>query len=288
MGCGASAASPTKKTDNHAAAPKKQEQPFPASSPDDPKALDDMPDIKKVPSDMLSHYLKRLYEIEDENGDGVLQPQEFEKLLKRSGFGFSQKQTEYIMAKADANGDGVLDLGEFVPVMTLLLTDTQPVGDQFWASVDQIPFCSDIVDYSQAKPEGDHKVFGDYWHSHYALRIAEEGTVQFLGCTFFFPEEFEIIESTTGDAHVQFEMRQPSLDRARTLWNLALQPDGSLAGEVYKAGQEKPAKIAFRRLSSSDQIQSPSKDVAKLDRMMMADMKADGGKSGAIGESVVA
>ena len=42
----------------------------------------------QVPEDEMDEYLRKLFSIADENGDGVLQPQEYVKLLRLSGLNF--------------------------------------------------------------------------------------------------------------------------------------------------------------------------------------------------------
>jgi len=72
--------------------------------------LKGMPKIEDVPRALMTQYLERLFEMEDENGDGVLQPQEFANLLGRSGFAFSKELIEKILKEADVNNDGVIDV----------------------------------------------------------------------------------------------------------------------------------------------------------------------------------
>merc|ERR1712188_281703 len=48
-----------------------------------------MPNLADVPDDMLERYFAKLFKVADANGDGVLQPAEFKRLLELSGFNFS-------------------------------------------------------------------------------------------------------------------------------------------------------------------------------------------------------
>ena len=41
-----------------------------------------------IPEDEMDAYLRKLFAVADENGDGVLQPQEFVKLMRLSGLNF--------------------------------------------------------------------------------------------------------------------------------------------------------------------------------------------------------
>jgi len=77
---------------------------------------DPMPDLSEVPPPMLERYFKKLFTIADTNGDGVLQPEELEKLLGLSGFNFSRDTVAQIMSRADVNHDGVIEYNEFIPM----------------------------------------------------------------------------------------------------------------------------------------------------------------------------
>ena len=69
----------------------------------------------------LNAYLKQLFSIADENGDGVLEPDELRTLLKLCGFDLSAKEIEDFVNAADTNHDGVIEYDEFVPVATKML-----------------------------------------------------------------------------------------------------------------------------------------------------------------------
>ena len=66
-------------------------------------------------------YLRRLFAMADANGNGVLEPEEMQEVLKGSGFAFSKQQIDALVSAADVNGDGVVDFEEFVPVAVALL-----------------------------------------------------------------------------------------------------------------------------------------------------------------------
>ena len=78
-------------------------------------------DAKGLSPSVLEHYFRRLFELGDLNGDGVIDPSEMEELLRQSGFQFDDRTIAEIMAVADTNGDGVIEYKEFVPLMTALL-----------------------------------------------------------------------------------------------------------------------------------------------------------------------
>jgi Ca2+-binding EF-hand superfamily protein len=81
----------------------------------------EMPSLENVAATELRSYLQRLFKIGDKNGDGVLQPAEFESLLNKSGFSFSSEIVREIMSVADTNGDGLIQYEEFVPAIMSLL-----------------------------------------------------------------------------------------------------------------------------------------------------------------------
>merc|ERR1719305_2112732 len=65
---------------------------------------------------MLERYFTKLFAVADTNGDGVLQPEEFKRLLELSGFNFSPETVAQLMDAADVNHDGVIEYDEFIPV----------------------------------------------------------------------------------------------------------------------------------------------------------------------------
>merc|ERR1711998_321191 len=67
-----------------------------------------MPDLNTVSVHELEQYLRRLFQIGDKNGDGVLSPSEFESLLRKSGFNFDNMTIRRIMNAVDTNKDGVI------------------------------------------------------------------------------------------------------------------------------------------------------------------------------------
>ena len=50
----------------------------------------------------------------------MLSPSELGNLLGKSGFDFDQSAIDKIVARADVNGDGMIDFEEFVPEMMRL------------------------------------------------------------------------------------------------------------------------------------------------------------------------
>ena len=79
------------------------------------------------PAQMLD-YVKRLFAIGDVNGDGVLSQTELTKLLNLCGFNLSPSSILDIILEADKNGDGVIDIDEFVPIAAKLLAAAPKVA----------------------------------------------------------------------------------------------------------------------------------------------------------------
>jgi len=71
----------------------------------------------------VENYFRQLFDMCDANKNGVLEKGEVRDLLLRSGFKLDQHTMEEVMAKADKNGDGVLDHSEMVPMLMGLLME---------------------------------------------------------------------------------------------------------------------------------------------------------------------
>merc|ERR1711907_532200 len=80
-----------------------------------------MPSVNDVAPAELQSYLQRLFKIGDRDGNGVLDPAEFESLLRKSGFKFDNATIKRIMDVVDTNHDGVIEYDEFVPAILSLL-----------------------------------------------------------------------------------------------------------------------------------------------------------------------
>jgi Ca2+-binding EF-hand superfamily protein len=85
------------------------------------KSSSDMPDINVIERAQLESYFQRLFAIGDINNDGVLSPEEFESLLRKSGFNFDDNTIGEIMDSADVNHDGVIEYDEFVPAIMAMV-----------------------------------------------------------------------------------------------------------------------------------------------------------------------
>jgi len=105
-----------------------------------PAPSSDMPDLADVPPLMLEQYLEKLFAVADVNGDGVLQPEEFANLLRRSGFNFSPGQVAQLVRAADVNQDGVIEYSEFIPAMIAILKGTQQAAkSSAMPALDNVP-----------------------------------------------------------------------------------------------------------------------------------------------------
>merc|ERR1711959_841139 len=80
-----------------------------------------MPALEDVSPKLLQKYFKQLFQVADTNGDGVLQPAEFKRLLELSGFNFPPATVRKLLNAADVNRDGVIEYDEFVPVALEIL-----------------------------------------------------------------------------------------------------------------------------------------------------------------------
>jgi len=84
-----------------------------------------MPRLSEVPAEMLERYLAKLFAVADTNGDGVLQPDEFKRLLEMSGFNLSAQNIARLLDAADVNHDGVIEYEEFIPVALAMLDESK-------------------------------------------------------------------------------------------------------------------------------------------------------------------
>ena len=79
--------------------------------------------IEDFDPEEIAVYMSRLFAMGDANGDGVLEPDEFRRLLELSGFRFTANDIEKLFNAADTNADGVIEYEEFIPTMLYLLLD---------------------------------------------------------------------------------------------------------------------------------------------------------------------
>jgi len=72
-------------------------------------------DASKLDDAVLEKYLRRLFTIADQNGDGVLEPVELVRLLDMCGLDISHDEILALFESADTNKDGVILYEEFLP-----------------------------------------------------------------------------------------------------------------------------------------------------------------------------
>jgi len=126
--------------------PKISASPTPPPPPPPPEnTMRSMEDLKEYSSEDLKEYLRRLFSIGDTNGDGVLQPSEFKRLLELSGFNFSEETVRQLMSAADVNGDGVIEYDEFIPVGMEVLKAQNKQWSRQPATPPTLPSLKDIA-----------------------------------------------------------------------------------------------------------------------------------------------
>jgi len=282
MGCGASTneeqvVAPTSST-SAPSAPSLDVAPAPAST-QPVGAQEDTPVMPKetdVPTAIMEQYMETLFQSADENGDGVLQPEEFERLLSRSGFGFSKDVIEKMIRSADVNSDGVIEYCEFVPCIQQILNtaaNSNRVGIEQFAKR-KVP-----TEFES----GTGSVLGDWGHNHYQFRIKEAAEAEFIGSTFFFPHELEVRGTIIGDGTLRFILDSPAFGDmgSSSIWNLR-SVDDCLAGEVFRSGCPEPTEIKLQRMASGSSLKAPCKDedvgAGKADRILKYEMACDKGK----------
>jgi len=83
-----------------------------------------MPLVDNVATHEFNLYMEKLFRVADKNSDGVLQPDEFERLLYMSGFNFADDTIRAVIDAADVNEDGVIEWKEFLPTMKGIVDGT--------------------------------------------------------------------------------------------------------------------------------------------------------------------
>ena len=83
-------------------------------------------DWRQIPEAELDEYLRKLFYIADANGDGTLQPIEFERLCHSSGLFLPEQLVIEAFEHTDANQDGEISCEEFVATFGKLLSDARP------------------------------------------------------------------------------------------------------------------------------------------------------------------
>lgn len=98
--------------------------------------------------------MQELFRIADANLDGSVTTTELARLLKMSGFNFSSDEVGSLVANCDANGDGLVQYNEFLPMMVdVMNTRDSSVTNRGGAtptrpSLDDIP-AEEMTEYLQ-------------------------------------------------------------------------------------------------------------------------------------------
>lgn len=96
---------------------------------DDPSAATEVPEEvtqRHYVFSEIDHFegaIDAVFNDVDENGDGVLQPEELLKALEKLGVDVAPEQITHLFSLYDANGDGVLQLVEFAELVANLKHD---------------------------------------------------------------------------------------------------------------------------------------------------------------------
>lgn len=79
--------------------------------------------IKGMTQEELERKMQRLFAMFDEDGNGTLDPEEFQRALNSADLGLSRKEINMLLGEADVNHDGCIEYEEFVPVAFRVLVD---------------------------------------------------------------------------------------------------------------------------------------------------------------------
>ena len=75
----------------------------------------------QINEDELVETLTQLFLRGDADGNGVLDPREFKKLMQSADLGLSQKEVKLLYTQADINQDGCVEYREFIPAAVSLI-----------------------------------------------------------------------------------------------------------------------------------------------------------------------
>jgi len=83
-----------------------------------------IPDIWNMDTGRLIEEFRIIFSFGCNEGNTFMYPDEFEEILRRTNFNFSEETIKKCVAVADVNHDGMIDFDEFVPAMLRLLRET--------------------------------------------------------------------------------------------------------------------------------------------------------------------
>ena len=70
--------------------------------------------------------IKDSFDLFDTDGSGVIEADEFKVAMRALGFETDRKEIEEMMAKADANNNGVIEYNEFYKLMAVKMGNRDP------------------------------------------------------------------------------------------------------------------------------------------------------------------
>jgi Ca2+-binding EF-hand superfamily protein len=79
--------------------------------------------IKGMTEEELTLRMQQLFAQFDDDGNGTLDPEEFQRALNSADLGLSRKEINMLLGEADVNDDGCIEYDEFVPVAFRVLVD---------------------------------------------------------------------------------------------------------------------------------------------------------------------
>jgi Ca2+-binding EF-hand superfamily protein len=79
--------------------------------------------IKGMTEEELTLRMQQLFTQFDDDGNGTLDPEEFQRALNSADLGLSRKEINMLLGEADVNDDGCIEYDEFVPVAFRVLVD---------------------------------------------------------------------------------------------------------------------------------------------------------------------
>ncbi|CAN0505461.1 unnamed protein product [Ectocarpus sp. 12 AP-2014] len=79
--------------------------------------------MKGLPRHELETSIQEIFRGADGDGSGALDRAEFIRCLKESGLGFTRRELNLVLTLIDENGDGVIDYQEFLPVCFSMIVE---------------------------------------------------------------------------------------------------------------------------------------------------------------------
>jgi len=129
--------------------------------------------VNDLSDEELAETLKKIFDGADQDGNGVLDYDEFRECLRSANLGFTDELIEYLIVEVDENKDGVIDYAEFCPLCYELLLKIIEV---------------EVSNVSTGANEDDEtKVEDIEVRSHSWLLRSRHPRHMFHGCILYFP-----------------------------------------------------------------------------------------------------